>query len=142
MSEEKIDENMLIPLKEASKITGYSADYIGQLIRNGKISGKQVYSNVAWMTTVKAVREYKKKGSNKTADTISDRLTSKKRKVEMEMNVIKLFFQTFKKALPLLLTIYVTFMIISYFVLNNYLSNKYFNLYQNTNKEETKILNF
>ena len=47
-----------ISLKEAAKISGYSSDYIGQLIRQGKLSGKQVYCNVAWVTTEKAVREY------------------------------------------------------------------------------------
>jgi hypothetical protein len=45
-------------LKEASQISGYAPDYIGQLIRKGKLSGKQVYSSVAWMTTEKALREY------------------------------------------------------------------------------------
>lgn len=47
-----------ITLKEASALSGYSADYIGQLIRKGKIDGKQVYANVAWMTTREAVQEY------------------------------------------------------------------------------------
>ena len=47
-----------ISLKEAAKISGYSADYIGQLIRAGKLPGRQVYVNVAWMTTEDAVREY------------------------------------------------------------------------------------
>ena len=47
-----------ISLKEAAKISGYSSDYIGQLIRQGKLSGKQVYCNVAWVTTEEAVREY------------------------------------------------------------------------------------
>lgn len=47
-----------ITLKEASKLSGYSPDYLGQLIRKGKLSGKQVYLNVAWMTTEEAVTEY------------------------------------------------------------------------------------
>jgi hypothetical protein len=50
-----------ITLKEASKLSGYSSDYIGQLIRQGKIEGKQVYSNVAWVTTKKALAGYLKK---------------------------------------------------------------------------------
>ena len=53
-----------ITLKEASKITGYSPDYLGQLIRKGKLAGKQVYLNVAWMTTEEAIFEYLEK--NKT----------------------------------------------------------------------------
>lgn len=47
-----------ITLKEASERFGYAPDYIGQLIRKGKIEGKQVYANVAWMTTEEAMMEY------------------------------------------------------------------------------------
>ena len=57
-----------ITLKEAAEISGYSPDYIGQLIRRGKITGKQVYANVAWVTTKSAVSDYstnkKKKDPN------------------------------------------------------------------------------
>lgn len=51
-------EEKYISLKEASEISGYSPDYIGQLIRKGKIKGKQVYFNTAWMVTEEQVREY------------------------------------------------------------------------------------
>ena len=47
-----------ITLKEAAQISGYSPDYLGQLIRKGKLAGKQVYLNVAWVTTERALREY------------------------------------------------------------------------------------
>ena len=47
-----------ISLKEASQISGYAPDYLGQLIRQGKLPGKQVYSNVSWVTTEEAVRAY------------------------------------------------------------------------------------
>jgi len=47
-----------ISLKEASRISGYAPDYIGQLIRSGKLEGKQVYANIAWMTTESAIRAY------------------------------------------------------------------------------------
>ena len=59
-----------ITLKEASERFGYSPDYIGQLIRKGKIEGKQVYANVAWMTTVGSVEEYigREKRTAKTED--------------------------------------------------------------------------
>lgn len=59
-----------ITLKEAAQITGYSADYIGQLIRAGKLEGKQVYSNVAWMTTREALEEYQQ-NKDKKADVPS-----------------------------------------------------------------------
>lgn len=54
-----------ISLKDASEISGYSADYIGQLIRSGKLPGKQVFQQVVWMTTEENVREYmhSKKGN-------------------------------------------------------------------------------
>jgi len=39
-------------------LTNYAPDYIGQLIRGGKIRGEQVYSNVAWVTTEDEVRAY------------------------------------------------------------------------------------
>ncbi|MBP9669526.1 MAG: hypothetical protein KBE09_04530 [Candidatus Pacebacteria bacterium] len=51
-----------ISLKEAAKISGYTADYLGQLIRGGKLPGKQVFSNVAWVTTEDAVYEYVRNG--------------------------------------------------------------------------------
>ena len=57
-----------ISLKEAAAMSGYSSDYVGQLIRGGKLPGKQVFSNVAWMTTEEAIYEYlenNKKSSTK-----------------------------------------------------------------------------
>jgi hypothetical protein len=51
-------EKELISLKDAAKLSGYSADYVGQLIRAGKVSGKQVFSNVVWMTTEEAIVSY------------------------------------------------------------------------------------
>lgn len=47
-----------LTLKEAGEEFGYSADYVGQLIRRGKIEGKQVYANVVWMTTREAMEDY------------------------------------------------------------------------------------
>lgn len=51
-------EKKYISLREAAEISGYSADYVGQLIRRGKLPGKQVFSHVAWMTTQDALEEY------------------------------------------------------------------------------------
>lgn len=47
-----------ITLKEAAELSGYAPDYIGQLIRQGKLPGEQVYSSVAWVTTEEAVLAY------------------------------------------------------------------------------------
>ena len=54
-----------ISLKEAAKISGYSSDYIGWLIRKGKIKEKKVYSGMALMTTIEAIESYKKAKSKK-----------------------------------------------------------------------------
>ena len=63
-------EESYISLKEAAELSGYSPDYIGQLIRAGKLSGKQIYSNVQWVTTEKEVKSYldNKSGSNAKKD--------------------------------------------------------------------------
>jgi len=53
MSKEKY-----IGLKEAARLSGYSPDYVGQLIRRGKLPGKQVFLNVAWVTTEEALLKY------------------------------------------------------------------------------------
>lgn len=47
-----------ITLKEAAEIANYTPDYLGQLIRAGKIRGEQVYSSVAWVTTKDEVQAY------------------------------------------------------------------------------------
>lgn len=60
---DKMDQNgtggeKLITLKQAAELTGYAPDYVGQLIRKGRLYGKQVYRDVVWMTTEKAVQDY------------------------------------------------------------------------------------
>ncbi len=64
-----------ITLKEAGELSGYAPDYIGQLIRQGKLPGKQVYSSVAWLTTAEAVREYlRPEGGGKRKATLKQKL--------------------------------------------------------------------
>jgi len=122
-----MDENKLISLKEAAKISGYSSDYIGQLIRSGKIPGKQVYTNISWMTTAHAIIEYKN-NSERNKDKKDEHsgveayLKSKKRVFLMEFDIFKLFFKTFKSSLPIILVIVVSFaLLLIYFF--NYLYN-------------------
>ena len=57
-----------ITLREAAEISGYAPDYLGQLIRGGKIRGEQVYSNVAWVTTEDEVRAYMADKSRSVSD--------------------------------------------------------------------------
>ena len=106
-----LDEKNLISLKEAAKLSGYSPDYVGQLIRSGKIPGKQVYCNIAWMTTAEAVLNYKNKGKNAEDNKFKARI----RKISLEYNILKLFFTTFKSALPILITLIISFIILSVF---------------------------
>lgn len=61
MAESKKEGTRYITLKEASKISGYTPDYLGQLIRKGKLQGKQIYLNIAWVTTEEALGEYLEK---------------------------------------------------------------------------------
>jgi predicted DNA-binding transcriptional regulator AlpA len=77
----KNDDSEYISLKEAAALSGYSADYVGQLIRQGKLPGKQIFSNVAWVTTEAAVREYMDQKTKPPTERSSfknfrDRLTS------------------------------------------------------------------
>lgn len=62
------NKTKFINLKEAAALSGYVPDYVGQLIRDGKIIGKQVYSNTTWMTTEESVKNYlqKRQGAKDT----------------------------------------------------------------------------
>ncbi|MDO8515977.1 MAG: hypothetical protein Q7S28_01870 [bacterium] len=51
-------EGKYITLKEAAQISGYAPDYVGQLIRKGKLQGKRIFLNEAWVTTEEALRDY------------------------------------------------------------------------------------
>ena len=50
-----------LSLKEAAEISGYASDYIGWLIRTGKVKGKRVYTGISWQTTEKAIKNYQKR---------------------------------------------------------------------------------
>lgn len=61
-----------ITLKEASEISGYAPDYVGQLIRQGKLPGRQIYSSIAWMTNESAIRQYIKRNQKSKNDGMSN----------------------------------------------------------------------
>ena len=46
----------LISLKKAAENTGYHPDYLGYLIRRGKLEGKKIGRN--WFTTEKSVKDF------------------------------------------------------------------------------------
>jgi len=111
-----------ISLKEASKISGYSSDYIGQLIRKGKIPGKQVYYNVAWTTKAEALLEYKqkekKRGRAKKSlkEKTLDFFRELRQKIVWEAGVLKLFFKTFKYVLPIIIILILSFSMLLFYL--------------------------
>lgn len=66
--ESKIMSQEHISLKQASKISGYHPDYIGHLIREGKIKGIKECARKAWRVTEESILAYreKKKKNKKT----------------------------------------------------------------------------
>jgi len=71
LEQRRAKEKGYITLKEAAVIANYSPDYVGQLIRAGKIKGEQVYSNLAWVTTEEEIQSYLA-DKNRTADVSGD----------------------------------------------------------------------
>lgn len=53
-----------ITLKEAARISGYASDYIGWLVRNGKILGKKVYSEISWQVNENSFKKYQELREN------------------------------------------------------------------------------
>ncbi len=133
-----INENNLITLKEASKISGYSPDYIGQLIRSGKIPGKQIYYNIAWMTTAEDVLNYKKNGESNKKLGIKDILSLKSRKFILEINVLKLFLKNFKSSLPVLIVLLISFLFLNIYIFYYFTNNVNNNKFLNSKKDNTQ----
>jgi len=99
--EQKKGKEEYISLKEASKLSGYSPDYIGYLIRTGKITGRMVYTGVSWQTTREAIlayknRQQKKKGKGNLKEKISESLNSFKTRMGFELNLLKMFLRNSK----------------------------------------------
>lgn len=120
------EEKKFITLKEAAKISGYSADYVGQLIRGGKIDGKQVYTNITWMTTADAVLSYKHKGKNNNKSSgIKDIVITQKRLFGLQLNVLKLIWQNFKSAMPVIFILLVSLVLVITYLLHALFYNNY-----------------
>jgi len=124
-----------ISLKEASKLSGYSSDYIGQLIRGGKLGGKKVYSSVAWVTTEDAVKKYleKAKAENGSGNGKKDK------KVVIQLENKEIDVNKFSKYLMYLILIFVSiFMVIVLFVLSLSLEK---NLQKKADEKAKNIVN-
>lgn len=111
-----MEKDKMITLKEAAQISNYAPDYIGQLIRSGKIPGKQIYTGITWMTTAEAILNYKKnKNGHSGQVSTASFFKRQQRKILLEVNIIKLFFQTFKSAIPIFIIFTVClFMLVIY----------------------------
>ena len=88
-----------ITLKEAAEISGYAPDYVGQLIRRGKLPGKQVYCTVQWMTTAEAIQQYiqtnnngnKNKKQLSTVEKVQEWFIQLKNSFLLQLKLAKLF---------------------------------------------------
>ena len=118
----KEDKQKYISLKEAAKISGYSPDYIGYLIRTGKITGKQVYCHIAWMTTAEAVLAHKQReqsgGKEEVGfeDKVLDSFKETKHRIFWEIRTLKLFIKTFKYVLPIIIILILSFSALLFFI--------------------------
>lgn len=96
MEHSRNQKEKYITLKEAAKISGYAPDYIGQLIRRGKLPGKQVYCTIAWMTTEEALRRYLAKNHTKNGtpswkETVVEKFQQIKTYLLLEFKLARLF---------------------------------------------------
>jgi hypothetical protein len=139
-----MDDKKLITLKKAALISGYSSDYIGQLIRSGKIPGKQIYTNITWVTTAEAVLEYKKNKNgtkdNGEKDTTINKLKFQSRRIKIQYNILRLFFQTFKSAIPLMAVLLLTLIILGVFIFQSlFYKENYIEKPQDTTETENQL---
>ena len=116
--------NDLITLKEASELTGYSPDYIGQLIRSGKITGRQVYTNITWMTTAAEIINYIRKAKNKKENTLKESIGRQTRLLGLQVNSFKMVLQNFPSLKYWFLILFVSFFILSLFILFTFFSHQ------------------
>jgi hypothetical protein len=115
----------LISLKEAAGISGYAPDYIGQLIRKGKLKGRQVYVNVAWMTTENDIQNYmdkirKNPGEEGWSENLSNKLTEFRAKLALESHVARIL----KTFLYLTIAVCVGFCLFLFYVISTNIDKK------------------
>ncbi len=108
-----------ITLKEAAKISGYAPDYIGQLIRKGKLPGKQIYNAVAWMTSEEAVRKYMEKqkqgvGARSWQRKLAEKFGEFRHQLFLELSI----FRFARIALYLMIALAVGFSLLLFYILS------------------------
>ena len=108
-----------ITLKEAAKISGYAPDYIGQLIRKGRLPGKQMYCTVAWMTTEEALKDYIQKNQNgKGNPLVKEGLLEKFRQIKIRLLFEIKLAQLYKTVLYSAIILSVGFSLLLFYILS------------------------
>ncbi len=123
-TEENAGAEGYINLKEAARISGYAPDYVGQLIRKGKISGKRIYTNVAWVTTKDAVLGYLKQSHE--GESAPKGHNSRRARLEFE-NIFenKKFLKAFRAGVYALLAIVLLAAILLFYVFSSVMEKKF-----------------
>jgi len=84
MDTRRRNEKKYIVLKKAARISGYSSDYLGFLIRKKRIKGKRVYTNVSWKVTPEEIVKYCKKANKAKSLDIRDLFLLKKKYLSLK----------------------------------------------------------
>jgi len=115
-----------ITLKEAAEISDYAPDYIGQLIRGGKIVGKQVCSNVAWLTTEESLKQYLEKNRTKKdkPSSIKDKITEKIQQVKNGIIFETKLARIFKVFLYIIIAVSILFSFFLFYIFSVNLEKK------------------
>ena len=82
------EQEKYLTLREASKISGYSRDYLGRLIREQKIDGMRLVGTSAWVMTEETLLEYMR--TNKSG-RLQDRRDRAVKRLESELTERKWF---------------------------------------------------
>jgi hypothetical protein len=119
-------ETKYISLKEAAEMSGYSSDYVGYLIRTGKISGKPAYTNIVWQTTAEEVLNYKnregkrkKKEKRGFMESFFEFLFQRNQRIIREIRLLKLFIKTFRFFVPVIIVLVLSFSVLVAFIISD-----------------------
>ncbi|KPJ71744.1 hypothetical protein AMJ50_00130, partial [Parcubacteria bacterium DG_74_3] len=129
-----------VSLVEAAKISGYAPDYIGYLIRQGKIKGRKVPIQVSWLVSQKEVERYRKlKRRSAELSRIHKKTSGRKKVGQVPVFVIpQNTSKIFNISLRLALAAFIIFFFISEFAPAKFLQSTIGAVFF----EETKIANF
>lgn len=117
LEQRRAQEKGYITLKEAAALTSYSSDYIGQLIRAGKIKGEQVYSNVAWVTTEDEILAYTQDKNRQVTEDVDNHFLAQSNYLKYLMYALIALCGVF-----LLIMQYILYVSIDTEIANSYLS--------------------